>query len=135
MNIVALESGLIGCFGIVGGSIAAATGVALALQEGRDEAASVAFFGDGTANQGYFHECLNFAKVFELPVVFVCENNRYGEFTPYEDVTAGEIPTARRRSASRRSRSTATTCGRCARRRPRRSTGRAAARARSSSSR
>src|SRR3954449_11242975 len=91
MNIVALESGLIGCFGIVGGSIAAATGVGLALKKAGEGAVSVAFFGDGTANQGYFHECLNFAKVFGLPVVFVCENNRYGEFTPYEDVTAGEI--------------------------------------------
>ena len=91
MNIVALESGLIGCFGIVGGSIAAATGVGLALKKAGEGAVSVAFFGDGTANQGYFHECLNFAKVFDLPVIFVCENNRYGEFTPYEDVTAGEI--------------------------------------------
>jgi TPP-dependent pyruvate/acetoin dehydrogenase alpha subunit len=91
MNIVALEHGLIGCFGIVGGSIAAATGVALALKKAGEGAVAVAFFGDGTANQGYFHECLNFAKVFALPVVFVCENNRYGEFTPFEQVTAGEI--------------------------------------------
>jgi acetoin:2,6-dichlorophenolindophenol oxidoreductase subunit alpha len=52
---------------------------------------AVAFFGDGATNQGYFHECLNFARVHELPVVYVCENNRYGEFTPFEQVTAGEI--------------------------------------------
>ncbi len=89
MNVVDLEHRLIGCFGIVGGSIAAATGAALALK--RTGGVAVAFFGDGATNQGYFHECLNFAKVFSLPVVYVCENNRYGEFTPYEQVTAGAI--------------------------------------------
>jgi acetoin:2,6-dichlorophenolindophenol oxidoreductase subunit alpha len=89
MNVVDLEHRLIGCFGIVGGSIAAATGAALALK--RAGAIAVAFFGDGATNQGYFHECLNLAKVRELPVIFVCENNRYGEFTPFEQVTAGEI--------------------------------------------
>jgi len=87
MNIVDLDRGLIGCFGIVGGSIAAATGAALsAKREGR---VAVAFFGDGATNQGYFHECLNFAAVAELPAVFVCENNLYGEFTPMAQVTAG----------------------------------------------
>jgi TPP-dependent pyruvate/acetoin dehydrogenase alpha subunit len=89
MNVVDLEHRLIGCFGIVGGSIAAATGAALALK--RTGGIAVAFFGDGTANHGYFAECLNFAKVHELPVIYVCENNRYGEFTPFEQVTAGEI--------------------------------------------
>ena len=87
MNVVDLEHGLIGCFGIVGGSIAAATGAALALQ--RTGGVAVAFFGDGAANHGYFHECLNFARVRRLPVVFVCENNLYGEFTPMASVTAG----------------------------------------------
>ena len=52
---------------------------------------AVAYFGDGTANQAYFFECLNFAKVLSLPLVFVCENNGYGEYTPMQDVTAGEI--------------------------------------------
>ncbi len=95
MNVVDLEHGLIGCFGIVGGSIAAATGAALALK--RTGGVAVAYFGDGTTNQGYFHECLNFAKVMALPVVYVCENNLYGEFTPMAQSTAGEIlarPTA-----------------------------------------
>jgi acetoin:2,6-dichlorophenolindophenol oxidoreductase subunit alpha len=91
MNIVDLERGLVGCFGIVGGSIAAATGVALAFQRRATDHVAVAFFGDGTANQAYFAECLNFAQVERLPVVFVCENNRYMEFTPIEDVTAGAI--------------------------------------------
>lgn len=89
MNIIDLEHRLIGCFGIIGGSISAATGVAIALQ--RVGGVAVAYFGDGTTNHGYFHECLNFAKVRSLPVVFVCENNGYGEFTPFRDVTAGEI--------------------------------------------
>jgi TPP-dependent pyruvate/acetoin dehydrogenase alpha subunit len=87
MNVIDLEHGLVGCFGIVGGSIAAATGAALSAK--RQGLVSVAFFGDGAANQAYFHECLNFAQVFELPVVFVCENNLYGEFTPMKAVTAG----------------------------------------------
>jgi TPP-dependent pyruvate/acetoin dehydrogenase alpha subunit len=89
MNVIDLEHRLIGCFGIVGGSIAAATGAALALK--REQAVAVAFFGDGAVNQAYFHECLNFAKVARLPVVYVCENNLYGEFTPWEQVTAGQI--------------------------------------------
>lgn len=89
MNVVDLAHGLIGCFGIVGGSIGAATGAGLALKG--TGGVAVAFFGEGTVNQGYFSECLNFAKVLELPVLYVCENNRYGEFTPFEEVTAGEI--------------------------------------------
>jgi acetoin:2,6-dichlorophenolindophenol oxidoreductase subunit alpha len=89
MNVIDLSHRLIGCFGIIGGSIAAATGAALALK--RTGGVAVAFFGDGTTNHGYFHECLNFAKVNALPVLYVCENNLYGEFTPWEDVTAGRI--------------------------------------------
>ncbi|MCW3006115.1 MAG: hypothetical protein JWP17_741 [Solirubrobacterales bacterium] len=91
MNVIDVERGLIGCFGIIGGSIAAATGVAVAAKQQGRQAVAVAFFGEGTSNQAYFHECLNFAQVLKLPVVFVCENNLYMEFTPIEDVTAGEI--------------------------------------------
>src|ERR671937_3110048 len=87
MNVIDLVHGLVGCFGIVGGSIAAATGAALSAQ--RQGRVAVAFFGDGASNQGYFHECLNWAQVFDLPVVYVCENNFYGEFTPMASVTAG----------------------------------------------
>jgi len=93
MNVIDVDHGLVGCFGIVGGSIAAATGAALsAKREGR---VAVAMFGDGATNHGYFHECLNFAKVLALPAVFVCENNFYGEFTPMLKVTAGGDITAR----------------------------------------
>jgi TPP-dependent pyruvate/acetoin dehydrogenase alpha subunit len=93
MNVIDLAHGLVGCYGIVGGSIAAATGAALsAKRQGR---VAVAMFGDGAANQAYFHECLNFAAVHELPAVFVCENNFYGEFTPMQKVTAGRDIAAR----------------------------------------
>ena len=78
-----------GLLGIVGGSIAAATGAALALR--RTGGIAVASFGDGTVDPGYFPECLNFCKVLNLPLVFVCENNGYGEYTPFQAVTAGEI--------------------------------------------
>ena len=89
MNMVDLDHGVIGCFGIVGGSIAAATGAALSLK-GSGQVAT-AFFGDGATNQAYFFECLNFAKVLSLPALFVCENNGYGEYTPTDAVTAGTI--------------------------------------------
>jgi acetoin:2,6-dichlorophenolindophenol oxidoreductase subunit alpha len=87
MNVIDLEHGLVGCYGIVGGSIAAALGAGMsAKRQGR---VSVGFFGDGASNQAYFHECLNMAAVQKLPVVFVCENNLYAEFTPLAEATAG----------------------------------------------
>lgn len=89
MNVTSLDHGVIGCFAIVGGSIGAATGAALAAQLRRDGTVAAAFFGDGAVNQAYFHECLNWAAVRRLPVVFVCENNLYGEFTQMARVTAG----------------------------------------------
>jgi len=90
MNVNSPADRLIGSFGIVGGSIAAATGAALALQRTTGGVA-VASFGDGAMNQGYVFECLNFAQVFKLPLVLLCENNGYGEYTPFRSVTAGEI--------------------------------------------
>ena len=87
MNVIDLERGLVGCYGIVGGSIAAALGAAISGKRlGR---VAACFFGDGAANQGYFHECLNMAAVQRLPMVLVCENNLYGEFTPLAETTAG----------------------------------------------
>jgi acetoin:2,6-dichlorophenolindophenol oxidoreductase subunit alpha len=90
MNVTSPADRLIGSFGIVGGSIAAATGAALALNRTTGGVA-VAYFGDGAMNQGYVFECLNFAQVQKLPLVLVCENNGYGEYTPFRAVTAGEI--------------------------------------------
>ena len=90
MNVNSPADRLIGSFGIVGGSIAAATGAALALKKTTGGVA-VAYFGDGAMNQGYVFECLNFCQVLKLPVLLVCENNGYGEYTPFQAVTAGEI--------------------------------------------
>jgi acetoin:2,6-dichlorophenolindophenol oxidoreductase subunit alpha len=90
MNVNAPDDRLIGSFGIVGGSIAAATGAALALKRTTGGLA-VAFFGDGAMNQGYVFECLNFGQVLKLPLLLVCENNGYGEYTPFQSVTAGEL--------------------------------------------
>jgi TPP-dependent pyruvate/acetoin dehydrogenase alpha subunit len=90
MNVTSPADRLIGSFGIVGGSIAAATGAALALKRTTGGVA-VAYFGDGAMNQGYVFECMNFAQTQGLPLVLVCENNGYGEYTPFRAVTAGEI--------------------------------------------
>jgi TPP-dependent pyruvate/acetoin dehydrogenase alpha subunit len=93
MNVIDLEHGLVLCSGIVGGSIAAALGAALSgKRQGR---VAAAFFGDGATNHGYFHEGMNFAVVHDLPLVLVCENNLYGEFTPMAQVTAGGSIAAR----------------------------------------
>jgi TPP-dependent pyruvate/acetoin dehydrogenase alpha subunit len=93
MNVIDLAHGLVGCYGIVGGSIAAALGAGLSAQ--RQGRVAAGFFGDGATNQAYFHECLNFAAVQRLPVVFVCENNLYAEFTPMAQATAGADIAAR----------------------------------------
>jgi acetoin:2,6-dichlorophenolindophenol oxidoreductase subunit alpha len=90
MNVNSPRDRLIGSFGIVGGSIAAATGAALGLKKTTGGVA-VAYFGDGAMNQGYVFECLNFCQVLELPLVLVCENNGYGEYTDFRSVTAGEL--------------------------------------------
>jgi TPP-dependent pyruvate/acetoin dehydrogenase alpha subunit len=90
MNVNSPGDRLIGSFGIVGGSIAAATGAALALKRTTGGVA-VAYVGDGAMNQGYVFECLNFCQVLKLPLLLVCENNGYGEYTPFRSVTAGEI--------------------------------------------
>jgi TPP-dependent pyruvate/acetoin dehydrogenase alpha subunit len=89
MNIVSRDHRLLGSFGIVGGSIAAATGAGLSLRG--SGAAAVAFFGDGALNQGYLLECLNLAAVLRLPVLYVCENNLYSEYTRTDLMTATPI--------------------------------------------
>jgi acetoin:2,6-dichlorophenolindophenol oxidoreductase subunit alpha len=89
MNVNSLEHRLIGSFGIVGGSIAAATGAGLALRGSGNVA--VAFFGEGATNQAYFFECFNFAALYGLPVVFVCENNVYSEYSRTTDLSRGGI--------------------------------------------
>ena len=88
MHIVDYSLGILGANGIVGGGLPIATGSALAaVVTGKDDV-TACFFGDGASNEGTFHESLNLAAVWKLPVVFVCENNGYGEFTPMQTVTS-----------------------------------------------
>lgn len=78
MHIAAVELGVLGANGIVGGGIPIATGAGLSAKLRKTDQVTVCFFGDGASNQGTFHEAINIAAAFELPVVYVCENNLYG---------------------------------------------------------
>ncbi|MEK7205742.1 MAG: thiamine pyrophosphate-dependent dehydrogenase E1 component subunit alpha [candidate division NC10 bacterium] len=82
MHIADLDLGILGANGIVGGGVPIATGAGLALKLKGSDRVTVAFFGDGGSNTGAFHEGVNMAAVWNLPVVFVCENNQYAESTP-----------------------------------------------------
>ncbi|HWE64956.1 MAG TPA: thiamine pyrophosphate-dependent dehydrogenase E1 component subunit alpha [Chloroflexota bacterium] len=84
MHIFDLDHGFLGTTGIVGGGVPIAVGAALAVQLERTDRVVVAFFGDGAANQGAVHEALNLAAVWRLPVICVCENNRYAVSMPVE---------------------------------------------------
>lgn len=84
MHVTDIAVGAIGANGIVGASSLLATGTALAFAQRQENRVAVAFMGDGATNQGMFHEAINLAAVWNLPVLFVVENNGYGEFTPQE---------------------------------------------------
>ena len=88
MHIADFQIGMLGACGIVGGGIPMAVGAGLSASYRGTDQVSVTFFGDGASNEGSFHESLNLAAVMKLPVIFVCENNQYGEFTPMEKATA-----------------------------------------------
>jgi pyruvate dehydrogenase E1 component alpha subunit len=81
LHMIDSELGFLGANGIVGGVIPLATGAALQLKRTGSHGVAVSFFGDGATNEGGFHESLNLASLWKLPVVYVCENNLYGEFT------------------------------------------------------
>jgi len=99
MHLTSAEHGVMGSYAIIGAHLPIACGAALRAQYKGEGDVSVCFFGDGTTNIGAFHEALNFAAVWKLPVIFVCENNLYMEYTPIGDVTAVEHPAADRASA------------------------------------
>ena len=99
MHLTSVEHGVMGSYAIIGAHLPIACGSAWRAQYLGDKDVSVCFFGDGTTNIGAFHEALNFAAVWKLPVVFVCENNLYMEYTPIGDVTAVKHPAADRASA------------------------------------
>ena len=88
MHIVDFSLGILGANGIVGGGIPIATGSALAALITKRDDVTACFFGDGASNEGTFHESLNLAAIWKLPVIYVCENNGFGEFTPTAAVTA-----------------------------------------------
>ena len=90
MHIADINKGMLGANGIVGSNIPVATGAALSAKVLGTDRVSVVFFGDGAANQGSLHEAMNLASIWSLPVLFVCENNRYAESTPFEYSVAGE---------------------------------------------
>jgi pyruvate dehydrogenase E1 component alpha subunit len=99
MHLTSTEHGVMGSYAIIGAHLPIACGAALRAQYKGHKDVSVCFFGDGTTNIGAFHEALNFAAVWKLPVVFVCENNFYMEYTPIADVTAVPSPAGDRASA------------------------------------
>ncbi len=88
MHIADVERGNLGANAIVGGGIPHANGAALSAQLRGTDQVAVSFFGDGAANEGIFHETLNIASIWNLPVIFVCENNQYGMTTAYDSVTS-----------------------------------------------
>jgi len=88
MHIVSYDLGILGANGIVGGGIPIATGAALASSFRGNDAVAVSFFGDGASNEGTFHESLNLAGLWKLPVIYVCQNNCYAEFTPTSESTS-----------------------------------------------
>jgi acetoin:2,6-dichlorophenolindophenol oxidoreductase subunit alpha len=99
MHLTSVEHGVMGSYAIIGAHLPIANGAAWSAQARGSGQVAVCFFGDGTTNIGAFHEALNLAKVWNLPVVFVCENNLYMEYTAIGDVTAVEHPAADRASA------------------------------------
>ncbi len=99
MHLTSVDHGVMGSYAIIGAHLPIACGAAWRAQYKGQKDVSVCFFGDGTTNIGAFHEALNFASVWKLPVVFVCENNLYMEYTPIGDVTAVPNPAADRAAA------------------------------------
>ncbi|MDN3025514.1 thiamine pyrophosphate-dependent dehydrogenase E1 component subunit alpha [Streptomyces sp. S.PB5] len=99
MHLTKASTGMLGSYAIVGAHLPMAAGAAWSARLRGTDQVAVAFFGDGATNIGAFHEALNLAAVWKLPVLFVCENNLYMEYTPIADVTAVARPAADRAPA------------------------------------
>jgi acetoin:2,6-dichlorophenolindophenol oxidoreductase subunit alpha len=91
MHIADHANGNLGANAIVGGSAGIATGAGVSAKALGTDRVSVCFFGEGALGQGLLYEVMNMASLWKLPVIYVCENNLYNEYTNYEDVTAGSI--------------------------------------------
>ncbi|MEV7344666.1 thiamine pyrophosphate-dependent dehydrogenase E1 component subunit alpha [Streptomyces sp. NPDC093544] len=99
MHLTSVEHGVMGSYAIIGAHLPIACGAAWSAQYQETGQVAVVFFGDGTTNIGAFHEALNFAVIWQLPVVFVCENNLWMEYTRTTSITAVKQPAADRASA------------------------------------
>ena len=99
MHLTKADKGMLGSYAIVGSHLPIAAGAAWSAKLRGTEQVAVAFFGDGATNIGAFHEALNLAAVWKLPVLFVCENNLYMEYTPIASVTSVANPAADRAGA------------------------------------
>jgi acetoin:2,6-dichlorophenolindophenol oxidoreductase subunit alpha len=91
MHIADQETGNLGANAIVGGSAGIATGAALSAKLRGTDQVAVCFFGEGALGQGLLYECMNMASLWRLPVIYVCENNQYNEYTNYRETTAGDV--------------------------------------------
>src|SRR5258706_6969195 len=99
MHLTKASAGMLGSYAIVGAHLPLAAGAAWSAKLRGSGQVAVAFFGDGATNIGAFHEALNIAAVWSLPVLFICENNLYMEYTPIGSATAALQPAARRAPA------------------------------------
>ena len=91
MHIADQDTGNLGANAIVGGSAGIATGAAMSIKMRGTHQVAVCFFGDGALGQGLLYETMNMASLWKLPVIYVCENNQYNEYTHYRETTAGEV--------------------------------------------
>jgi len=91
MHIADQDTGNLGANAIVGGSTGIATGAAMSIKMRGSDQVAVCFFGDGALGQGLLYESMNMASLWKLPVLYVCENNQYNEYTHYRETTAGEV--------------------------------------------
>lgn len=82
MHIADVDKGILGANGMVGAGFGLATGAGMKIKYKKEDNVAVCFFGDGASNEGLFHECLNMASIWKLPIIFVCENNFFAESTP-----------------------------------------------------
>ena len=91
MHIADQDTGNLGANAIVGGSAGIATGAGMSAKMRGSQQVAVCFFGDGALGQGLLYETMNMASLWKLPVIYVCENNQYNEYTHYSETTAGEV--------------------------------------------
>lgn len=91
MHIADPETGNLGANAIVGGSAGIATGAAMSARMRGTDQVAVCFFGEGALGQGLLYEVMNMASLWKLPVIYVCENNQYSEYTPYRETAAGDV--------------------------------------------